>query len=318
MRFDVVALIIELGIEPLEQNGEEVIAYCPRHDDSGSKPNWSINAQTGQHHCWSCGYGGGVLSLIAERRDLRWPDDSLNLMEARVWARRFRAKDLTAVKALERTVFKPKHEKRTITINEHDLALFGTPPTWALDARNLSANACADLGVLWEKRSNSWITPIRDPWTHYLRGWQIKGAKDRMFSNYPVGVDKASTLFGLDAFEGGTAILVESPLDVVRLRTVGIPGGLATYGAAVSLMQIQVVISYADAVIIATDNPAIDQAGKTSALTLVRAFSRRMPTRVLNYGATKTKDIGDMTEQQIRWAITNAYSGQLGRRAVHA
>lgn len=318
MRYDVVPLITELGIEPLDQKDEEVIARCPKHDDTG-RPNWSINNQTGQHHCWSCGFGGGVLSLIADRLGLYWPDsEDLNLMEARKWARRFRSNDLTTAKALTPTVYKPKQGKQTLSIEEQDLALFTTPPSWALGARRLTQAACIELGVLWSPRQDAWITPIRDPWTHALRGWQVKAQRDRYFRNHPMGVDKHSTLFGLTAFTQGIAILVESPLDVVRLHSAGVSGGLSSFGAAVSDDQINVLLAYADAVIIATDNPRHDDAGKTSALQLVRKLGPRMPTRVLNYDATSAKDIGDMTTNEIYHAISNSYSATPGRRAVHA
>lgn len=318
MQFDVIPLIEALGIAPLQQIEREVYARCPGHDDTG-KPNWSINLDSGQHHCWSCGYGGSLLALIAKLQGFTWGDtDDLDLMAARTWARRFRSKDLSVLDGLQRTVrYTPK--AKAFTVVEKDLYRFKPPPEWALEARQLTAAGAEAHGVLWDPRKDAWITTIRDPWEHQLRGWQVKGQTDREFRNYPIGVDKATTLFGLPAFpQDGTAILVESPLDVVRLESIGITGGLATYGAAVSEKQLEVLRGYADELLIAMDNPRVDKAGKASTLRLVLRCARFMPTRVLDYDHTSAKDIGDMTDAEIVTAIANSRHGWRGVTAVHS
>lgn len=63
-RVDVARLVAKLGIVA-ERERDELRAPCPNpaHDDRS--PSWSINARTGAHHCWSCGFGGGAGDLVA-------------------------------------------------------------------------------------------------------------------------------------------------------------------------------------------------------------------------------------------------------------
>jgi hypothetical protein len=61
-RVDVLRLLVRFGIEVLDTHGGEAWARCPAHADT--KPSWSINVTTGQHHCFSCGWGGGPAALV--------------------------------------------------------------------------------------------------------------------------------------------------------------------------------------------------------------------------------------------------------------
>jgi len=61
-RVDVVRLLARFDIEVLHTRGAEAHARCPAHQDA--KPSWSINVTTGQHHCFSCGWGGGPAALV--------------------------------------------------------------------------------------------------------------------------------------------------------------------------------------------------------------------------------------------------------------
>ena len=53
---DVQRLLERLKLDT-KRDGSELVAKCPAHEDR--KPSWSINANSGQHHCFSCGWGGG-------------------------------------------------------------------------------------------------------------------------------------------------------------------------------------------------------------------------------------------------------------------
>lgn len=61
MKADIAKVLTKLGIA-YRQQGIELHALCPAHVDR--KPSWSINVHTGQHHCFSCGWGGGVAALV--------------------------------------------------------------------------------------------------------------------------------------------------------------------------------------------------------------------------------------------------------------
>ena len=116
---------------------------------------------------------------------------------------------------------------------------------------------------------STWILPIRSA-DGKLLGWQEKGQLSRRFFNRPPGIPKSKTLFGLNVWQPGQMIIVESPLDAVKLKSLNIPGAVATCGAIVSNEQLEL-MRRADLLIIAMDN---DSAGNKATQFLLQSFRR--------------------------------------------
>jgi len=317
---DVESALLRLGIE-VEQRRDELLGLCPMHLErtgkQDSNPSWSINAETGVHHCFSCGYKGTLLTLVAEVKDFNTQWDRLDFDAAKEWLRsnieinfELLAKQLNEAKESYVPV------QRLLEMSEARLAIFDSvPPQCALDARKLTALACETYGVKWDPRQNAWITPIRHPETNKLLGWQEKGQLNRYFRNRPMGVEKSRTLFGLDVWQGGTMIVVESPLDVIRLSSLGISGGVSTFGASVSSFQ-KAEMRKAEKLLIAFDNAKIDSAGlKASQEMLEYCRKYGLECKFFNYGESTYKDIGDMPEHEIRTGILRSKHMVYGERA---
>jgi len=202
-----------------------------------------------------------------------------------------------------------------LEMSEARLAIFdGVPPDWALSARGLTAEACIKHSVKWDAKQQGWITPIRNPQNNKLMGWQEKGQVNRYFRNRPTGVQKSKTLFGLDVWSSGTMIIVESPLDVVKLSSLGIEGGVSTFGASISQDQVDL-MRQADKLIIAFDNPKVDPAGeKASRDMLARTRKEGLECFFFKYDGDY-KDIGDMPEEQVILGIEGAKHSVFGERA---
>lgn len=319
---DVESALLRLGIE-VDQRGDELLGLCPMHLErtgkSDSNPSWSMNSETGVHHCFSCGYKGTLLTLVAEVKDFNTQWDRLDFDAAKDWLRsnievnfELLAKQLDEAKEAYIPV------QRLLEMSEARLAVFDDiPPQWALDARDLSADACVTHRVKWDTKQNAWITPIRNPENHSLLGWQEKGQSNRYFRNRPAGVEKSRTLFGLDVWKGGSMIVVESPLDVVRLSSLGVPGGVSTYGASISETQKQY-MRQAEKLIIAFDNAIMDSAGlKASQDMLAYGKKTGLECYFFDYGKSEYKDIGDMPEQEIREGILKAKHSVFGEAAFY-
>ena len=315
---DVESALLRLGIE-VNQRNSELLGLCPMHlERTGrpdSHPSWSMNSETGVHHCFSCGYRGTLLTLVAEIKEFNTQWGRLDFDQAKEWLRsnievNF---DLLA-KQLEEAKNSYVPIQRPIEMSEARLAVFVEPPQWALEARDLTAEACAKHSVLWDAQPQGWITPIRNADNNKLMGWQEKGQVNRYFRNRPTGVQKSKTLFGLDVWSGGTMIIVESPLDVVKLSSLGIDGGVSTFGASISQDQVDL-MRKADKLIIAFDNPKIDAAGmKASKDMLERSKKEGLECFFFQYDGD-VKDIGDMTKEQAIIGIENAKHSVFGERA---
>jgi DNA primase len=304
---DMEETLARLGIEVISTNGSEIQGHCPAHvartGHEDRNPSWWINAETGAHICFSCQFKGGLFSLVSFVQGIEYE-------EAQQWVD---SGDRNLSAALLRAT-KPKEVFQEVTyITESMLAAFTEPPTEALLSRGLSSNAARYYEVLWDNNHSNWITVIRDPITNKLLGWQEKGHKSRFFKNYPTGVQKSSALFGYQQFDGTELIVVESPLDVVRLASVGVLNGVSTYGAMVSDKQFHLIRS-AKKIVFAMDN---DDAGRASSLHLLEmCWELQTEAWFFNYDHTTMKDVGAMSKDEILLGIKNARHSVHGTKAV--
>jgi DNA primase len=260
------------------------------------RPSWWINTETGAHICFSCGYKGNIYTLISDVKGIDYHDarDYIDdTAEVPIDSLMKRIKELPQYVVAE----------ETIPMSEARLAVYGEPPDIELKKRFLTREAVNKYEVLWDETNEAWILPIRDPETFSLLGWQEKGARGRFFKNQPAGVKKSKTVFGVQHLNEEQLIVVESPLDVVRLESVGICGSISIYGAMMSEEQAKI-IRRAKRVIAAFDN---DTAGK-KACEQIRDYARKYGFDLLffNYKGIDVKDVGDMTPSEISLGLETA------------
>ena len=303
MSVDVLATLERLGIDGKE-SGNEWIARCPQHlartGREDAHPSWSINLDTGLFLCFSCGYRGSLYTLVM---DLEGVSD----LET--------AKTFVVKGNLQSSIARIPGAYHSVPathgLPESRLGSFDAPPLWARRSRRVSLDSCAHYGVLWDSYTESWILPIREA-DGSLLGWQEKSQVDRAFRNFPTGVKKSTTLFGYHVFAGGQMVVVESPLDAVRLHSEGITGAVATYGAIVSKAQIRM-MSAADEVVMALDADAAGRKASRELLTNTRGVLKAV--KFFTY-TCDVKDPGDMSHDQIYDGIASAKSRVLGEAAI--
>lgn len=300
---DVLSCLLELNIQVVRVVHGEAWAYCPGHLKRLGKPNqhpnkWSVNLETGQHSCFSCGFRGSFGTLVQEVL-------GYDRSDAESWVRR-RGGVQRLRRALGVSADREQPEQGLRAWNEARLALFTDPPDEELQQRGLSSGSVSHYGVLWDTENSRWILPIRDESGKFL-GYQEKGKG--WVSNKPSQVQKGDTLFGLHCLRGTTLILVESPLDCLRLYTAGLDGAVSSFGVQVSDRQLELLFDYAEVVIFALDN---DEAGIKKSLELRQKFlksGRRI--RFANYDhIPDAKDLGTdgVSDNEIQRAILEAKS----------
>lgn len=296
----------QLGIRVESTRGDEIQALCPAHEERTGKadrnPSWWINAESGLHNCFSCGWKGGLYSLISYVTGVDYDD-----------AKEWDSSTTGLLARFERITnpIKPKIEEPA-RVTESMLSAFTSPPDYATSARGLSRLAVENYGVKWDERSKNWIIPIREATTDKLIGWQEKGFDHRYFNNRPSGVKKSETLFGYNELVTNWAVVVESPLDVVRLASLGFPG-VAVYGAKVSKAQFNLLRGL-DKVIFAMDN---DEAGKASSAEMLEMCNALgLEAWFFNYGTIDVKDVGAMSLDEIRFGINNANHMVKGKKVL--
>jgi DNA primase len=298
--------LTRLGMESVSTRGDEVQSYCPAHKDrtghEDRNPSFWINADTGAFICFSCQFKGNVYSLINYVSGIDYD-------KAKEW---FDSPSLLVSRFNRITEEKAPIEEPTV-ITESMLSAFVDPPAEALTARGLTSHAARAYELCWDARNANWIIPIRDAKTQKLLGWQEKGYSKRHFNNTPAKMKKSNSLFGYQQYVAGDMIVVESPLDVVRLASIGIHGGVATYGALISMSQVTY-LRGADRLIFALDN---DDAGKASSKEMLKLCQQyEMEAWFFNYNHTDMKDIGGMSLDEVRLGIANARHSVHGLKAV--
>jgi hypothetical protein len=324
--FDVVKALEALGVDYLERN-TEANALCPQHKQrtgrDDNSPSWWINLESGMHTCFSCGYKGNLLQLVCDIKELyitSWGDvKSYDYDAAKAWLKNIAEVSIEDLMSMLNNM--PHYIKdipKPLEMSEARLAVFVEPPEEQLLSRSITAESAAKYGVLWDKDKKAWVLPLRDPHFNQLLGWQEKGTEDRTFMNRPAGLTRSKTLFGVDVQNEEVAIVVESPLDCLRIDSAGISGAVAVCGSSISEDQIKL-LRYSKKIIAAFDNPNIDPAGRKASkemLTWARKYGLNL--FFFNYGGTNKKDPGDMVNEEILWGVENAVSSLFGESAyVH-
>lgn len=279
------------GIEVVEEKGTELWALCPSPDHKDRNPSWSISTETGTHFCFSCHYRGNAYTLVS---NLIGKDAATNLLGR---------KDAPPVQRLNRSLDRDwtyhtvaDLDRNDWAVSEAQLLSYTDPPQWALDARRLDRGSVDLFGVRWSGKDDAWVLPLRRP--EGLVGYQIKAQGRPFVRNRPVGMDKSRTLFGLLEARGAVqVVLVESPLDAVRLRRLRYPA-MALCGSRMSDTQRDLLQHY-DRVLLALDN---DDSGRVETERILRSMPG-FDCWPVDYGDTEATDFGDMEDSDVERII---------------
>ena len=297
---DLEQVLANLGMKLGKSTNDEVWALCPGHDDH-NPTSFSVNRESGASFCFACGYRRG--DLVALVVDVKGVD----AWAASTWLREHGASLTARIERVRDRVPTSKRGKPKTSSGysiEGEFAVFGDVPDEELEERLLRRESVDHYEVRWDR--GNYIIPIKDV-RGKLHGWQRR--KKPRPKNYPKEMSKSQYLFGAYEFEGNRAILVESPLDAVRLHSEGYNGAVASFGSWVSLAQMRTLESRASKILIAMDD---DEAGWKSTTALVEYFAPKMPTWVFSYDHLPEKlrgvveDPGDMEWDEIAQGIRDA------------
>ena len=300
---DLEGALADLGIY-VRISGDEGTALCPSPDHMDSSPSWSINMETGKHHCFSCGFGGSFQWLVQIMRGMRSG-------EALAW--------IKTQKVRIGIVDEPEINNQAL-VKEMDLWPYGPPPEERLKERRISAEACEALEILWDSDKLAWIFVLRDPFTDRIIGWQEKYTTEDLVINYPPKVKKSTTVFGYRNLKrtgtDGVVVVLENPVKCARVFDAGYSSTVSTCGSSFTDFQINDLLwPVADEVILMLDN---DPAGhKAMQRFVVQNPYARTSTKIFNYGNGRKengayihvpdgRDPGDLSSVDIVWGILNA------------
>jgi hypothetical protein len=280
-------------------------------------PSWWINIETGAHICFSCHYKGNLLQLICDVNEYYLALSGLTVYDysqAREWLSNI--SEISVEVLLERLRSMPVFitaPPKLLPMSEARLAIYTQPPAEQLAIRNLTSDSAKTYGVMWDAVRNYWILPFRDATTNGLLGWQEKGVgENRYFRNRPAGLAKSKTLFGIENQNDSMVIVVESPLDCLRIQSAGLVGTVAICGSSPSQEQVKL-LRGSEKIIVALDNDKAGQKGNKEFLDWSRKYGLNL--FFFDYGSSNAKDPGEMSNEEIHLGIRHAKSAIYGESA---
>lgn len=69
---DIVELVLDYGIDLIQQTNGEYICVCPFHDDVN--PSMRVYPNTGTFHCFGCGAGHSVFEFVMRMENIEFKD----------------------------------------------------------------------------------------------------------------------------------------------------------------------------------------------------------------------------------------------------
>ncbi len=325
-------------IEVVSETSTHFLAYCPFHNNTDT-PAFALDKEKGLWTCFnpSCDTGGMLESLL---RSLK----GLNPFEARRVIVKYQnevhdsiADRLSAIreKAPEFVEFPSGPVERM----QHELwTVNGLRGHTYLANRHFSDETLEYFGVGYSAKQDMTIVPMHDP-NGMLVGFIGRSIEGKVFKNTN-NLPKSKTAWNFHRAKrhGETVIIVESSFDAMRIHQAGYPNVIALLGGHVTSYHLDQIERTFSTVIIATDFDKKIYRPNCRKCVHLRECAGHRPGRELgwnianglknktikwaayddacvyplepldNYRDKPAKDVGDMTDDEIRHVLTNAVS----------
>ena len=321
LRIDEVEDALGLDVSP---SGDEDWAICPlpSHTGDRSDAHFSINRETYEWHCFTCG-GGGKLPLLVQyclgldrKQALNWlaefsdvnPDAPIEN-----WVKRFRSMGAEQKKTqFERPPTLPWIPERMLEPYWEEFATNTAVQEWVHDKWGIEPDVMFDFSLGYgEYNHKGRFTGPAIIIPHYfdgkLVGWQARWTEPpwsagEVMEKFPKYVNtddfpKRYTLYNWDRVKGSTEplVVVESFATTLKLYQCGYQS-VATFGAGASDEQEEILSRYRGPIYIAADN---DPTGRSSQRALVSDLRLRQRVWIVPPPEGEKADMGDLTAPEI-------------------
>ena len=238
------------GVDIMSEVDSDYIIFCPYHNNSRT-PAGEVDKSSGLFYCFSCQY-------ITDLTQLVMTTTARTYFEA---ARYIKSKETVADLAYD--IEKQLHEKPIY--NQYDQVLIKRLNSQALESpramryyegRLITEDSVKKFSLGFSEKQDMVTIPVHSPDGMEV-GFVGRSIEGKDFKNTP-GLPKSKVLFNLHRVKASSKVyIVESSFDVIRLDQCGFPA-VATLGANVSNVQIDLLQKYFNNIIVIADN---DEAG---------------------------------------------------------
>jgi DNA primase len=288
------------GIDVYSELDADFIIFCPFHNNYRS-PAGEINKSTGIFYCFSCQKTSDLVEFVMFTSNRTYFES----------VRFIKSKEQES--NLEQEMVRQLHTKQDYVLYDelqvkrlHQQAVDSPRATSYFYGRRITQESILKFGLGFSENQDMVTIPVHSP-DGMLLGFVGRSVEGKDFKNTP-GLPKSKTLFNLNRVKTADKVyVVESSFDAIRLDQIGFPA-VATLGANVSAMQIELLQKYFNNVIVIADN---DEAGGNMKNRLLEKLGSRVSVIQLN---NKYKDIGDMSDEDIKsldFTFDNAIANML-------
>jgi DNA primase len=307
------AIIQSIGIELVSQTQNDFLCLCPIHGNKNT-PSLSISKGTGLFLCFNpaCGESGSLVELVkltTKRNDF----EALRLI----------SKAMTeALENFDEQLEELLEEKNEYTEFPADRQkdLLDNMQNYSdgreyMHGRGFNDDTINYFGIGYSVNLSMVTVPVHSP-DGLLVGVIGRSVKDKRFKNSN-GLPTNRTLFNIHRArrESSTVIITEASFDAMRIHQAGFPNVVATMGGHISPVTLNLLNRNFTKIIIATDfDDKHTHGGKNPGRELGLSIIRKLKNKDVYWAAYDykvvyphgAKDIGDLTDEEIKKCIKNA------------
>lgn len=294
-----------IGIKVDHQSQTDYFCFCPFHNNTHT-PSFAISKTTGQYICYnpSCDERGSLEFLISKV-------GKFDIFEVSKFIRKLQVNKVDtfdedmANMFDEKPIFTPFSQE---TLNNLHKSL-NTRSKEYFYGRKITDESMEYFYLGYSEKQDMVTVPLHSPdgMPVGIIGRSVEGKRFKNSDNLP----RSLTMFNLHRAKKASATLVvcESSFDAIRIHQSGYPNVVATLGGGISKENVANLNRYCSSIIICTD---ADDAGRK----LGNEIASKLKNKNISWALfddevvypNGAKDVGDLTDQEIKQCIKNAKS----------
>jgi DNA primase len=260
--------------------------FCPYHGNHRT-PAGEIDKSTGMFFCFSCHKFANLIEFVMYMSN-RTYFEAARFIKSKETESNLEAEVSKAL--IERPDFVLFDELLIQRLNQQ--ALDSPRAMRYYNGRLITDDSVNKFKLGFSEKQDMVTIPVHSP-DGMAVGFVGRSVEGKEFKNTP-GLPKAKLLFNLHRVKTADRVyVVESSFDAIRLDQVGMPA-VATLGANVSNIQIDLLKKYFNNIIVIADN---DEAGGNMKNKIIEKLGSRVTVIQLE---KQYKDIGDMMDEDIK------------------
>jgi len=279
-------ILVGIGVEITGEVDSDYIVFCPFHGNYRT-PAGEVDKYSGTFYCFSCQHVSNIYEFVMFVAKKTYFESARYIKQNEIES------DLRH-EIVSKLIEKPDYHEFDQSVVTR-LALDSLASDRALayfNGRSIHVDSMNKFSLGYSSSRDMVTVPIHSP-DGILVGFVGRSVEGKDFKNTP-GLPKSKVLFNLHRIKSSSKVfVVESSFDVIRLDQVGLPA-VATLGANVSNIQVDLLRKYFNNIYVVADN---DEAGGNMKDRLLEKIGPRVSVLKLD---GQYKDIGDMDDDAIR------------------